>query len=74
MRMSIPLSRIQSGTAIHTSPSGRPEEKDSNETASVRREVTARTPAYASSSIGSPVIDPKASAVDRLRSPRQSLS
>ena len=37
MRMSTPLSRIQSGMAIHTRPSGIPDEKDSNTTEAVRQ-------------------------------------
>src|SRR6185295_8541976 len=41
MRMSIPDLRIQSGMAIHTSPSGMPEAKDISVTEAVRQEVNA---------------------------------
>ena len=41
-RMSTPMSRIQSGMAIQTSPSGRPDENDSSATDAVRQEVNAR--------------------------------
>src|SRR5438552_3580425 len=39
--MSMPTLRIQSGMAIHTSPSGRPDENDSSATAAVRQEPMA---------------------------------
>src|SRR5688572_18058072 len=41
MRMSTPMSRIQSGMAIHTSPSGMPDENDISVTDAVRQEVNA---------------------------------
>src|SRR5207245_10160449 len=37
-RMSSPIARIQSGIAMVTSPSGRPEEKESSATEAVRQE------------------------------------
>src|ERR1700687_110919 len=37
-RMSTPILRIQSGMAIHTSPSGSPDENDSSTTEAVRQE------------------------------------
>jgi hypothetical protein len=40
-RMSTPMSRIQSGMAIHTKPKGRPEEKDRRETEAVRQDLIA---------------------------------
>jgi hypothetical protein len=40
-RMSTPMSRIQSGIANHTSPKGRPEEKERRETDPVRQDVIA---------------------------------
>src|SRR5262245_61398787 len=40
-RMSTPIECIQSGIAIVTRPSGRPEEKDSSATAAVRHDVIA---------------------------------
>jgi hypothetical protein len=36
--MSSPIARIQSGIAMYTSPSGRPEEKESSTTEAVRQE------------------------------------
>ena len=44
-RMSTPMSRIQSGMAYQTSPSGSPDENDSSDTAMVRfdRRAWART-------------------------------
>ena len=47
IRMSTPMSRIQSGMAYQTSPSGRPEENESATTESTRRE---RRPASAAES------------------------
>ena len=38
IRMSTPMSRIQSGMAIQTRPSGSPEENESSVTESVRQE------------------------------------
>src|SRR5207249_4953266 len=43
IRMSTPLSRIQSGMAYQTTPSGSPDENDSSDTAAVRHERIART-------------------------------
>src|SRR5829696_6116605 len=40
-RISTPMSRIQSGMAIQTSPSGMPEENDISVTDAVRQEVNA---------------------------------
>jgi hypothetical protein len=42
IRMSTPISRIQSGMASHTSPSGIPEAKDMRLTEAVRHDVNAR--------------------------------
>src|SRR5687768_6227190 len=52
-RMSTPMSRIQSGMAYHTRPSGRPDAKERSATDSVRveRRASSRSVSYASLSV-----------------------